>query len=156
MNKKYILPVFILLLSVLSDRIFAQENYEIQIYPSETIGAGNTMVEIHSNYTFSGQPASEGVRPTQHAFHETLELTHGFTSFFEIGFYQFTNIQKDFGFQWVGSHLRPRISIPESYNWPVGLSFSTEIGYQNREYSTDTWTLEIRPVFDKDFRLCFI
>jgi hypothetical protein len=31
MNKKYILPVFVLWLSAVSDRIFAQKNYEIQI-----------------------------------------------------------------------------------------------------------------------------
>jgi len=31
----------------------------------------------------------------------------------------------------------------------VGLSLSTEIGYQQRSFSTDTWTVEIRPILDK-------
>ena len=28
-------------------------------------------------------------------------------------------------------------------------SLSLEVGYQRRQYSTDTWTLEIRPIIDK-------
>ena len=32
---------------------------------------------------------------------------------------------------------------------PVGLSLSTEIGYQRADNSPDTWTWEIRPIIDK-------
>jgi hypothetical protein len=39
--------------------------------------------------------------------------------------------------------------VPDSWHWPVGVSLSTEIGYQRRVYSTDTWTWEIRPIIDK-------
>jgi hypothetical protein len=49
----------------------------------------------------------------------------------------------------VGDHLRPRVRVPESWHWPVGVSLSTEIGYQRAAYSPDTWTLEIRPIIDK-------
>ena len=31
----------------------------------------------------------------------------------------------------------------------MGASLSLEFGYQRREFSTDTWTLEIRPIIDK-------
>ena len=31
----------------------------------------------------------------------------------------------------------------------MGLSLSNEIGYQRRQFSTDTWTWEIRPIADK-------
>jgi len=30
----------------------AQDNYEIQVYDSETVEKGHTMVELHSNFTF--------------------------------------------------------------------------------------------------------
>ena len=30
----------------------------------------------------------------------------------------------------------------------LGLSLSSEIGYQRRAYSPDTWTVEIRPIVD--------
>ena len=56
----------------------AQENYEIQVYPSETLAPGRTMVELHSNFTFSGQKnVVDGMYPTEHALHETLEITQG-------------------------------------------------------------------------------
>jgi hypothetical protein len=51
--------------------------------------------------------------------------------------------------QWVGNHIRPRIRVPETWDWPVGLSLSAEFGYQQRKFSTDTWSIEIRPIIDK-------
>jgi hypothetical protein len=91
----------------------------------------------------------DGVLPTNHQFHETLEITHGLTPWFEVGYYNFTNAQSGYGYDWVGTHIRPRFAIPESWHWPVGLSLSQEIGYQRPIYSGDTWTWEIRPIVDK-------
>ena len=65
------------------------------------------------------------------------------------GFYVFTSEQDGHGVQWVGDHIRPRVRVPDSWDWPVGVSLSTEIGYQRSAYSTDTWTWEIRPIIDK-------
>jgi Universal stress protein family len=117
----------------------AQENFEIQVYGSETVAPGTTMVELHSNVAARGTTRAEnGVVRSQGAFHETLEITQGWTSWFETGFYVFTSIQPDSGWEWVGDHIRPRIRAPESWQLPVGLSLSTEIGYQRRSFSTDT------------------
>jgi len=108
------------------------------------------MVELHSNFTAEGsKTAVDGVAPTNHAEHETVEITQGFNDWFETGFYIFTTIQPNGGWQWVGDHIRPRIRIPPSWHWPVGVSLSNEIGYQRRQFSTDTWTWEIRPIVDK-------
>ena len=128
----------------------AQDNTEIQVYGSDLVAPGDTMAEIHSNFTVKGtKTVVDGVLPTNHAEHETLEITHGFTSWFETGFYVFSTIQPDGGWMWVGDHIRPRVAIPDSWHWPVGLSLSTEFGYQQRNFSTDTWTWEIRPIIDK-------
>jgi hypothetical protein len=130
----------------------ARDNYEIQVYGAETVPAGKTMVELHSNYTIDGERQSiNGVYPSYHAFHETLEVTHGITPWFETGFYVFTSIQPGEGWQWVGDHIRPRVRVPEDWHWPVGLSLSTEVGYQQRSYSEDTWTWELRPIIDKQW-----
>jgi hypothetical protein len=127
-----------------------QGNYEIQVYGSDTIPPKNLMVELHSNYTVSGQTnLIDGMYPTNHQEHETLELTQGITDWSEIGFYVFTSEQDGHGVQWVGDHIRPRVRAPESWHLPVGLSLSTEIGYQRAVYSPDTWTWEIRPIIDK-------
>ena len=79
------------------------------------------------------------------------EVTHGFTAWFETGFYVFSSIQPHDGWQWVGDHVRPRVRAPEEWHLPVGLSLSTEIGYQRRSFSEDTWTWEIRPIIDKQW-----
>jgi hypothetical protein len=128
----------------------AQDNYEIQVYGSETVAKGNTMVELHSNFTFDGSKKVEnGVLPTNHVFHETIEITHGWTPWFETGFYIFNTIGTDNRTTYVGSHLRPRVRVPASWEWPVGVSLSLEAGYQKREYDEDDWSLEIRPIVDK-------
>jgi hypothetical protein len=135
----------------------AQDNYEIQVYPSETVAKGSTMFELHSNFTADGRRTvdADGVLPTYHALHETLEITHGFTPWFEIGFYTFTSVQGG-SWSWVGSHIRPRFAVPVSWHWPVGVSVSQEIGYQRAEFSADTWTWEIRPIVDKQIGRLYV
>lgn len=127
-----------------------QGNYEIQVYGSETVPPKNLMVELHSNHSVSGETQTiDGVIPTNHQQRETLELTQGINDWSEIGFYVFTSEQNGHGIQWVGDHIRPRVRAPERWHLPIGLSLSTEIGYQRAAYSPDTWTWEIRPIVDK-------
>jgi hypothetical protein len=52
----------------------------------------------------------------------------------------------------VGDHIRPRVRASESWYFPVGLNLSAEIGYQQRSFSPDTWTLELRPIIDKQWK----
>jgi hypothetical protein len=149
MRKFFLLIVFFYLMPFISS---TQENYEIQVYASPTMTKGTTMFELHSNFTFSGEKnIVEGVNPAYHSLHETLEITHGITENFEIGFYLFTNYTDPYQYKVIGTHIRPRISVPEKWNWPVGVSLSTEFGYQRRKYSTDTWNIEIRPIIDKQW-----
>jgi hypothetical protein len=129
----------------------AQDNYEIQVYGAELVPVGATMLELHSNYTFDGQPGAAGVLTSRHALHETVEITHGFSEWLEVGFYFFTSTQSGTGLEWVGDHVRPRLSAPARWHWPVGVSLSQEIGYVRRSYSEDTWTWEIRPIVDRRF-----
>ena len=153
-------PIAGLLLSMAAFQLHGQDNYEIQVYGSETVERGNTMVELHSNFTASGsKQLIDGMVPTNHALHETIEITHGFNDWFETGFYIFTSYnQYGYGYGWVGDHIRPRVRVPPKWKWPVGVSLSMEFGYQRALYSPDTWTLEIRPIIDKQlgkWYLCF-
>ena len=137
-------------LAALAVRVAAQDNYEIQTYGADTIPPGQTMLELHSNFTLQGSKETrDGVLPTHHAWHETVEITHGFTPWFETGFYIFTSARSGNGLAWVGDHIRPRIRAPETWHWPVGASLSAEVGYQRPAFSADTWTLELRPIVDQ-------
>jgi hypothetical protein len=59
----------------------AQDNYEIQVYGADTVPPNHLMVELHTNYTLQGsKQVVDGVQPSNHAWHETLEITRGFNS----------------------------------------------------------------------------
>lgn len=136
-------PASALLLILVSLPARAQDNYEIQVYSAETVKPHETMVELHSNFTVEGRTSTtDGLRPTNHALHETLEITHGFTPWFEVGYYNFTPAHSGDGWDWVGIHLRPRVRVPDSLHWPIGLSWSNEVGYQRRPSPVDSWTWE--------------
>jgi hypothetical protein len=129
----------------------AQENYEIQVYGSPLTPVGRTMFELHSNYTIDGQrTTSDKTVPSHHAIHETLEITRGLNSWSELGFYLFSSANPGEGYQFVGSHIRPRVTAPESWKWPVGVSISQEFGWARTKYSADDWTYELRPIIDKE------
>src|SRR5262249_1292365 len=118
-----------------------QDNYEIQVYGSETVAKGATMVELHSNYS------------SEYQTHLTLEITHGFDRTFETGFYLFTDAGSG---QIAGWHVRPRVRVPTEWSWPVGVSLSGEIGYFRKEFSEESWTWEIRPIIDKEIGRWYI
>jgi hypothetical protein len=151
--------LFLLLLCplwLLPHAAHAQDNYEIQVYGSDTVTPRTTMLELHSNFTLNGSKAlpgsaytADGTFPTNHAEHETVEITQGINNWAEVGFYIFTSTNGAQGWQWVGDHIRPRVRAPDSWHLPVGLSLSNEIGYQRARFSPDTWTWEIRPIVDK-------
>lgn len=154
MRNCYLLVLSCLLIPFL---ITAQDNYEIQVYGSQTQPKNSTIFELHSNYTFNGEKEMiDGVIPSNHSLHETLEITQGITNNFEIGAYLFTNYTPGYGYRVIGTHIRPRIMAPEEWKLPVGLSLSAEIGYQSSEYANATWSLELRPIIDKQWSKLYI
>jgi len=153
---KRFIVVFICTL-LFSGVVKAQDNYEIQVYGSETVARDSTMIELHSNYTANGFTTKvDGQLPDNHEVHETIEITHGWAPWFETGFYIFNSIGSDGRTAYVGSHIRPRFSAPLSWDWPVGVSLSTEFGFQKRAFSSNTSTLEIRPIVDKKINKVYI
>src|ERR1039458_2742519 len=146
MSKCFDLLCPVLLLAFLPmPRLYAQGNYEVQVYASETVAPGTTMVELHSNFTFEGSKTIvDGVRADEHALHETVEITEVITPWVETGFYSFTSNRASEGYQWVGDHIRPRVRIPEEWHWPVGVSLSMEVGYQRRSYRSEEHTSELQ------------
>ncbi len=128
----------------------AQPNFEIQVYPSKTAENHTTLFELHSNFTGSGSWLTEGtVLPSQHAVHETLEITHGFGDIFEVGLYLFGAREPGRASEFVGTHIRPRVMVPESWKLPVGLSLSTEIGPVSTKYDANNVSVEFRPIIDQ-------
>jgi hypothetical protein len=148
---------FAVLTALASLPLYSQGNYEIQVYGADTVAAGRTMVELHSNFTFEGfKTVNQGVLPDEHQVHETIEITQGWNDWFETGLYIFTSYGPHQGYKWVGDHIRPRVRVPDKWHWPVGVSLSTEFGYQRPIFSGDTWTWEIRPIVDKQWKSWYV
>lgn len=131
-------------------------NYEIQVCGSQTLSPSTTMVQSLGNATADGTHSLPGslysanqLYPTNNTLRETVEITQGITNWSEVGLYVFNAEPSGQGWHWVGDHIRPRVRAPESWHWPVGAGLSVEFGYQRPHFSTDTWTLEIRPLVDK-------
>jgi hypothetical protein len=144
-NFKFFLSTIIIFPSI----SLAQADNEIQVYASPTIGKNLTIFELHSNYTFKGIKNLPDPK-TAHYLNESLEITHGFGENFEMGVYFFTTINPDGKYEYLGSHIRPRITVPQSWKWKVGASLSAEFGFfrpgTNEPFQ---WEGEIRPVIDK-------
>src|SRR4026207_2135864 len=122
---KFLITHILILISVTS---FAQADNEIQVYASPTIQHKWTIFELHNNYTFNGSKFLPDPKQA-HWYNKTLEITHGFGKNFEIGFYTFTGVAPNGGFQYLGNQIRPRITVPENWKWSVGASLSVEFGF---------------------------
>ena len=149
----------IFLLSALTLPLFAraQDDFEIQVYGSETMEPRATMFELHSNHIFRGTTTTtDGTYPGNSQTHETIEITHGWNSWFETGFYFFSAAIPGACYVETGSHIRPRVRVPDSWHWPVGVSMSAEVGYIGPKFSADTWDLELRPIIDKQFKRLYL
>jgi hypothetical protein len=143
-------PLWLFLFLLVAACAYAQDSYELQVFPSATIRPGDSEVNLHSNFVADGSRAeADGVYPNNHLEHETLEFTRGVTPWFDIAGYLFTTVSKSHGWDWVGNHIRGQVRAPEEWHWPVGVGFSADIGYQRPGYSPDQWTLELRPIIDK-------
>ncbi len=137
--------LFILGFTVTGLLVKAQDAGEIQVYGSATTPKYTTIIELHSNYTFTGPKKNKNYHP----FLQTIEITTGVSENFEFGFYIFT-YNNNGKTQYTGTNIRPRIKAPDAWNWPIGVSLSSEIGFAIDPLSNGKeWGAEIRPIFDK-------
>jgi hypothetical protein len=143
--------LLIALTTVAGTHASAQDLFEIQVYPYETVEPGRTMVEFHTNFTPSGTTASEaGVYPNDRQMHLTLEITHGWTKHFETGFYLETApYVPDESAKFTGWHIRPRFRLPEFASFPFRVSLSFEYAFNQPGFDPNAQTLEIRPIFER-------
>src|SRR5206468_1414221 len=128
----------------------AQDLFEIQVYPYETVAPGRTMVELHNNFFPSGtKDALPGEFAQHHQAHTTLEVTHGFTQYFECAGYLVTASHvPGHGAEYAGARIRPRFRLPETPSLFFNISVSFELGFNQREFEANTRTLEIRPILE--------
>jgi hypothetical protein len=138
------------LAAALAAPLRAQDPFEIQVYEYETVPKGKWSLETHVNYVSKGTTEWDGpMAPTQAQFHTTFELTRGITDDFELAGYLLLGSYTGGSFQYAGARIRPRVSVPKDWDWPIGVSFSVEFGFPVKVFEENGVTLELRPILEK-------
>jgi hypothetical protein len=139
-------------LLVAGPRVYAQDTFEIQVYEYELVPKGKFSLETHFNYVARGTKSVEGtVAPTEGQYHLTFELTRGLTETFEMAGYLVLADRPGGGFEYAGTRIRPRWSLPKTWRLPFDFSLSTEVGFPRPQYEANAVTLEIRPIIERTF-----
>ncbi len=128
-----------------------QDLFEIQVYAYPTVEPHHTMFEFHQNdYPVGTRSSAFGLYPNNHQSHFTLEITHGLSRYCELGGYLVTAYVPGEGYKYAGTRFRPRFRLPEDWTGPIKFSLSTELGFNKHQFDTDTVTLELRPIIEKE------
>ena len=151
MKTLFSISIFLLVLFWTGSEARAQDPFEIQVYEYETVPKGMWNLETHINYIGKGTRKFEGpVAPTNDQFHLTFELTRGVTENFEMaGYLVLAHRAGGDTLDYVAWRLRPRVSVPRSWHWPVDVSMSIEFGFPRKVYEENSVTLELRPIIEK-------
>lgn len=151
MKTLFSLSILLLVLFAAGSEARAQDPFEIQVYEYETVPKGLWSLETHINYIGKGTRKFEGpVAPTNDQFHLAFELTRGITENFEMaGYLVLAHRPGGDTLDYVAWRLRPRVSVPKAWHWPVDVSMSLEFGFPRKVYEENSVTLELRPIIEK-------
>ena len=140
----------LLALALFPGRAFGQDNFEIQVYDSETAGPWHVGLETHLIYFVTGSTVTspDGQAPTNHQFHLTFEPHLGIGTWVELGLYIQTAIRPDYGFEYAGVKLRCKLRLDEKLAGAIGLAINFEISDVPRQFEPNVWGSEIRPIID--------
>ncbi len=158
MKALFSITILLLVLFAAGSEARAQDPFEIQGYEYETVPKGMWNLETHINYIGKGTSKFEGpVAPTNDQFHLTFELTRGVTENFEAaGYLVLAHRPGGDTLDYVAWRLRPRVSVPRWWHWPVDVSMSIEFGFPRKVYEENSVTLELRPIIEKKLGRCQI
>jgi len=140
----------VLLIAIFAPRILAQDSFEVQVYESDLVPTGHYELDVHNIYVGRGSSTWEGtVAPSDQQYHLAFEFTRGMTDEFELGSYLLFARLPDGSSHYAGFRIRPRVRAPDSWNLPVGISLSMEIGFPQLVYEPNHVSLEFRLIIDK-------
>ncbi len=140
----------VVMLALVPARALAQDNFEIQVYDSETAGPWQVGLETHLIFDASGTTvaSSDGQAPTDHQFHLTFEPHLGIGSWMELGMYFQTAVRPDAGFEYAGVKLRCKLRLDDKLAGHIGLAVNFEISSVPHRFEPNVWGSEIRPIID--------
>jgi hypothetical protein len=135
------------LLAMIATGAWAQDDYEIQVYNSDTAAPGVIGFELHFNHVARGAPAG--------LTHLTLEPHVGLASWCEAGAYFQTVLSADGRYDFAGVKGRFKARWPEKLLQVVGVSLNTEVAFGGIPDGTGA-AMELRPIVDADFERVYL
>src|ERR1044072_8232734 len=132
--------------------LWAQEAFEIAVYPYATAHRGEWEFEGNVNYSRRGTTAFGGmVAPRQGQVRFAAELTRGISDNWEVAGYLLGAQGPDLGFEYAGWRLRSRCSAARAGRLPVNLGLSVEYETARPAFSESARTLEVTPILERRF-----
>jgi hypothetical protein len=132
----------------------AQNLFEVQVFPDETIGRGEMQVEFQ-NVVIPAWTAHAGApAATTGHVHVSVELTRGWTDWFETGVFLETAPDVDDRHpSLAGWHVRPKFRIGAWQRFPFHVSASVEYAFfENAGDRTFRQAVTITPIFEHHSR----
>jgi hypothetical protein len=129
----------------------AQNLFEVQVFPDETLGRGETELEIHNVVMPSGtRLADEMLDPSSHV-HLSFEVSHGWSSAFETGvFVETSPSSEDQHPALTGFHFRPKYRLAEWPPFPFHVSVSLEYAFIKQPGDLSfRQAVAITPIFER-------
>jgi hypothetical protein len=132
--------------------LFAQDTFELEVYPYATAHRGEWEVEGYVNYLSRGTRTFDGsVAPTDNQWRFAAQLTRGLTAHWEIAAYVLGARVPGDGFAYAGWRARTRVSAPESWRLPVRLGFAAELETSEPRFSESFRGAEFTPILERRF-----
>lgn len=130
--------------------VFAQDTFELQVYPYATAHRGAWEVEGYLNYLSRGTKTFDGsVAPTDNQWRFAAELTRGITDHWEIAAYVLGARAPGNGLEYAGWRARTRVRAPESWRLPVQLGFAAELETSEPRFSESFRAAEFTPILER-------
>jgi hypothetical protein len=142
----------VLALVILRSTAGAQQGYEFEVYDTHLTTPGTTEIELNTNFVASGPELPDPTLfPTRHMLRSSLELGRGLTSWLEGSVYVLGVHRQNAGTSYVGNRVRLTAAAPSSWNLPVDIGLTQEIGYARPGFAEHRWTYELSPMIGKSW-----
>jgi hypothetical protein len=143
-----------MLLAVSAGGAAAQNLFEVQVFPDETLERGQTTIEFHNVLMPSGTVLPDRMLDPSSHLHLSFEVTHGWTDDLETGFFVETSPSTDDRHAALtGFHLRPKFRFHEWERFPFHVSVSLEYAFLKQPGdSSFRQALAITPILERHVR----
>lgn len=122
---------------------------EIQVYMDEMNHAGESGVDIHQNYVFSGNavPDYPGAQTPTHVFRLTPEFSYGLTDNFELGAYILSSRDALNNLNIDGEKLRLKYIAAKQAGQSYFVGANFEIGSVAHRVDQNPWAAQLKGIY---------